>query len=43
MIEALITNFPAHAAREPGMETEQMAFFERPLSVVLASRQSAAH
>jgi hypothetical protein len=43
MIEALITNFPAHAAQEAGVETEQMAFFERPPSESLASRQSAAH
>ena len=42
MIEALITNFPAHAAREAGVETEQMAFFDRPLSEPLASQQSAA-
>ena len=39
----LITNFPAHAAREAGAETEQMAFFERPLSEFSPSRQSAAH
>ena len=43
MIEALITNFPAHAAQEAGVETEQMAFFERPPSEYLASRQNAAH
>ena len=42
MIEALITNFPAHAAQEAGEETEQMAFFERPASELLASRQSVA-
>jgi hypothetical protein len=42
MIEALITNFPAHAAQEAGMATEQMAFFERPLSEFAASRQSVA-
>jgi hypothetical protein len=43
MIEALITNFPAHAAQEASVETEQMAFFERPLSEFSTSRQSAAH
>ena len=42
MIEALITNFPAHSAQAAGVETEQMAFFERPPSECLASRQSAS-
>ena len=42
MIEALITNFPAHAAEEAGMETEQMAFFERPPSELSGAPQSAA-
>jgi hypothetical protein len=42
MIEALITNFPAHSVQDAGVETEQMAFFERPPSEFLASRPSAA-
>ncbi len=32
MIEALITNFPVHAAQPEAEETKQLAFFERPLS-----------
>lgn len=31
MIEALITNFPVHAVQSGVEETEQLAFFERPL------------
>lgn len=30
MIEALITNFPVNALRPKEMETQQLAFFERP-------------
>jgi DNA adenine methylase len=33
MIEALITNFPVHAAPLKVKEMEQMAFFERPIAV----------
>ena len=43
MIEALITNFPAHSAREAAVEAEQMAFFERPPSTFSGARQNAAH
>jgi hypothetical protein len=43
MIEALITNFPAHSPQEAVVETEQMAFFERPPSEFSGARQSAAH
>ena len=32
MIEALITNFPVHAAQPEAEETEQLAFLEKPLS-----------
>jgi DNA adenine methylase len=32
MIEALITNFPVHVDELKAQETEQMAFFEKPLS-----------
>ena len=31
MIEALITNFPVHATESVAAESEQMAFFERPV------------
>lgn len=31
MIEALITSFPVHAAEPAAVESEQMAFFEKPL------------
>jgi DNA adenine methylase len=34
MIEALITNFPAHAPRPNMEELEQLAFFERPVAVL---------
>jgi hypothetical protein len=30
MIEALIANYPVHAAQPEVKEMEQMAFFERP-------------
>ena len=43
MIEALITNFPVRPAQEASVETEQMAFFERPPSEFSGARQSAAH
>jgi DNA adenine methylase len=33
MIEALITNFPVHAAQSEIKEMEQLAFFERPVAV----------
>ena len=32
MIEALITNFPVHAARPEAEQSEQLEFFEKPLS-----------
>lgn len=31
MIEALVTNFPVHAVQPEAEETEQLAFFEKPL------------
>jgi DNA adenine methylase len=31
MIEALVTNFPVHAVQPKAKETEQLAFFEKPL------------
>jgi DNA adenine methylase len=34
MIEALITNFPVHAAQPEVKEMEQMSFFERPVAVM---------
>lgn len=34
MIEALITNFPVHAAQPEVKEMEQMAFFERPVAAM---------
>jgi|ERR1700677_1247565 len=34
MIEALITNFPAHPRRPKADEMVQLAFFERPVSVI---------
>ena len=32
MIEALITSFPVHAIEPAAVESEQMAFFEKPLA-----------
>jgi DNA adenine methylase len=34
MIEALITNFPVLAIQSETQESEQMAFFEKPLTTV---------
>ncbi len=34
MIEALITNFPVQATRPKVVETEQLAFFERPVAAM---------
>jgi len=41
MIEALITNFPVHAAQPEPEETKQLAFFERPLSEYSSGIRSA--
>jgi DNA adenine methylase len=32
MIEALITNFPVHAAQDAAPKVEQLAFYEKPLA-----------
>jgi len=32
MIEALITSFPVHAMEPAAVESEQMAFFEKPVT-----------
>ena len=34
MIEALITNFPVRVTRPEVEETEQLAFFEKPVAVI---------
>jgi DNA adenine methylase len=42
MIEALITNFPVHAAQPESKNTEQLAFFDKPFSGYPGKRSESA-